>query len=855
MIPRTLTIQGFLSYREEVEVDFTSFDLACIAGQNGSGKSSLLDAITWVIFGKARKADDSLINMHPSVDTANVMLEFEYETNLYRVQRTKQQGKSVVLEFQIRTPDGLWKPLTEGKSRETQAQIERTLGLDYDTFVNASFFLQGKADQFTQQRPAARKNILANILGLDMWETYRKQAITNRKALELEQAGVDARLMDAQHELSEETERRSILRALEAEHKEKAKTLKTQQELLQYMRQQEATLKEQAKLVQTLSRQLDTARTTLESMETRLVARKTEQESYAQIIDQADEIQKAHEAWQTAQTELETWNATAAQFHEYDKKRAPLVTQIEAERARLTQERLSLTQQRDTVEAGTARLTELEQERATLQEAVISETTELAQREHFEAELTAAIDDQAARRAENIRLRDEMEELKERINTLQQSHTEEATCPLCGQSLEDRAALIEHLQSEGTEMGDTFRENKKVLESADKNVRTLREKLAQLKSVQTSLHTHHRNLDRLETEIEGLKTRYHEWETEHAPKLSAVEAALSSETFAAEARTALVAIDAELNTLGYDAVAHDAVRKTEATGRASAERMRALENARATLEPIRREVGELSEQIKTQRAAFTEQEREHREAQATYQKARENAPNLYELEQVVLGLELAEKELGAEVVMAKQRVAILAKTKKRAALLTEEKHQIMAKISQYKTVERAFGKDGVPALLIEQALPQIEDKANELLDKLSNGTMSVRFITQREYKDKKRDDLKETLDIQISDAAGTRDYEMYSGGEAFRVNFAIRLALSEILAQRAGARLQTLVIDEGFGSQDAAGRQRLIEAINMVRPDFAKILVITHIDELKEAFPARLEVEKTPGGSQVRVVH
>jgi exonuclease SbcC len=95
---------------------------------------------------------------------------------------------------------------------------------------------------------------------------------------------------------------------------------------------------------------------------------------------------------------------------------------------------------------------------------------------------------------------------------------------------------------------------------------------------------------------------------------------------------------------------------------------------------------------------------------------------------------------------------------------------------------------------------------------------------------------------------------MFSGGEAFRVNFAIRLALSEVLAQRAGARLQTLVIDEGFGSQDTQGRQRLIEAINLVRHDFAKILVITHIDELKDAFPSRIEVEKTANGSTVSVM-
>ena len=175
-----------------------------------------------------------------------------------------------------------------------------------------------------------------------------------------------------------------------------------------------------------------------------------------------------------------------------------------------------------------------------------------------------------------------------------------------------------------------------------------------------------------------------------------------------------------------------------------------------------------------------------------------------------------------------------------------------AQVSQYKQLERAFGKDGVPALLIEQALPEIESQGQRHPGPAERrehvGALHHPGSLQRQ----KREDLNETLDIQISDGAGTRDYEMFSGGEAFRVNFAIRLALSEVLAQRAGARLQTLVIDEGFGSQDALGRQRLVEAINLVRHDFAKILVITHIDELKDAFPNRIEVEKTDRGSTLQ---
>jgi exonuclease SbcC len=192
------------------------------------------------------------------------------------------------------------------------------------------------------------------------------------------------------------------------------------------------------------------------------------------------------------------------------------------------------------------------------------------------------------------------------------------------------------------------------------------------------------------------------------------------------------------------------------------------------------------------------------------------------------------------------------RTRKAEKLVNRE--DLTRQIARLKTLERAFSKDGVPALLIEQALPEIEAQANEILDRLSDGGMSVRFATQKDYKDKNREDKKETMDILISDSAGIREYELFSGGEAFRVNFAIRLALSRVLAQRAGARLQTLVIDEGFGSQDTEGRQRLVEAINQVRPDFAKVLVITHLEELKDAFPTRIEVEKTSHGSQVRVV-
>jgi exonuclease SbcC len=354
--------------------------------------------------------------------------------------------------------------------------------------------------------------------------------------------------------------------------------------------------------------------------------------------------------------------------------------------------------------------------------------------------------------------------------------------------------------------------------------------------------------------LEGLQKGAEEWKSTGEKRLTEVIKTLEKESFAKEIRAQLKEVDKELATLGYDAAAHDAARKAESDQRVAEEEYQNLEKARAALKPIEDEIRNLESEIEKQESEMGDQQKEHDDALAVLAASEAQTPDVDTAYSELLRLQEQENQLTQEVGAARQKVDVLDDLRKRKADYDAERKENLQRIARHKTLERAFGKDGVPALLIEQALPQIETRANELLDRLSNGQMSIRFVTQAEYKDKKRDDLKETLDIQISDGAGTRDYEMYSGGEAFRVNFAIRLALSEVLAQRKGARLQTLVIDEGFGSQDIQGRQRLIEAINLVKDDFEKILVITHLDELKDAFPTRIEVEKTARGSVVEVI-
>ncbi len=187
-------------------------------------------------------------------------------------------------------------------------------------------------------------------------------------------------------------------------------------------------------------------------------------------------------------------------------------------------------------------------------------------------------------------------------------------------------------------------------------------------------------------------------------------------------------------------------------------------------------------------------------------------------------------------------------------LKTKEREQkdLAEEEQSFEELALAFGKKGIQAMIIETSLAAIEEEANALLSKITDDRMSLRFITQKEKK-ANSEELIETLEIQIRDEFGARDYEMYSDGEAFRINFAIRIALSKLLASRAGTHLKFLAIDEGFGMLDAAGRDDLVAAINSIAPDFEKILVITHLQELKDLFPTKIEVTKDQNGSHIEI--
>jgi len=337
---------------------------------------------------------------------------------------------------------------------------------------------------------------------------------------------------------------------------------------------------------------------------------------------------------------------------------------------------------------------------------------------------------------------------------------------------------------------------------------------------------------------------------EERKNLTEIERRLAQKEFALAEQRALAELESELARLDYHPDQHEKLRQQLTQLEPYENRKRELEKADALINQEKEALTKAEQSAQELRRSLETDNQKRQELVSAL-------ASLPELVSEITQVEIEQQELSARQKQASEAVGNVKAKLQRCAELEikrKEKEELLTQAAKekdiYQELAEAFGKKGVQALLIETALPEIEVEANRLLSRMTDNRMHVKFETQRATKE---GDTIETLDINIADELGTRNYEMFSGGEAFRINFAIRIALSKLLARRAGAPLRTLIIDEGFGTQDSAGIEKLKEAINSIQDDFDRIIVITHIEELRDAFPTRIDVTKTAEGSTLSV--
>jgi exonuclease SbcC len=744
--------------------------------------------------------------------------------------------------------------MTEKSVRQTNKRIEELLHLDFETFINASFFLQGKADQFTSQSAGDRKKILSNILELDIWEKYQTAAAEKRRNQTVRLSFLENRLDEIEKELSEEPRRREVLNSLDEELKKSEEQLVIKQQAWQNAKSAETLLESHQAAYQSLLQNYEKSARQIDAQKSRLSKRTLESLSIQELLKEEPEIESGYRQLQKIREELSEWNKKALENYRIDGERKEITGKIGQLRAGLESEQATLRQEILRLEKNFELIPELSQKQKELQTQLESIEAFLSEKESVNESLRNITEIIVEKRAENQQLDAQMRDLKKRITELQAAQVG-TPCPFCGRELDEEHTLtyLQSMQLDGKKLGDRYRINSEELKKLNEEKDALNRKLSEIQNAEKK----HLELSRLLAPISAEIKKIQEnepYRQKLSDRLNEIQKLLETESFCAEERQRLSVLDEQAKALGYNPAAHEQCREKESELALNENRWQKVQQAKAALQPIQREIIDLTNQIAADEKELKQIEGSVEQQKAALDEFSANLPDLQKAKKEFDTVQAETNRIRLEKGAAEQLVSVLESLKKQKQEVIREREEANLQISQLKYLEKAFSKNGIPAILIDQALPEIEEHANLILGKLTDERMSVRFSTQKEYKDKNREDKIETLAIFISDETGSREYELFSGGEAFRINFAIRLALSHILTKRAGARLQMLVIDEGFGSQDEEGRQRLIEAIIAVQDDYKKILVITHLDELKDAFPSRIEVEKTPDGSRVNVI-
>ncbi len=847
MIPIRLEVKNFLPYRNPEPLIFEGIHLACLTGVNGAGKSSILDAITWALWGRARgKRDDDLV--HLGQHDMAVTLDFLHEGVVYRVLRRRAKGKTSTGDLTLfaQQPEGHFLVMESGL-RNAQPRINALLRLDYDTFTNSAFLQQGKADSFTTKAPAERKKILADILGLDQWREYEEIAKDRANQAKHKKEIFEMQIGEIDRELATRPALEHEYAHAETIHSEATVALENARQRLKEVESTPIDLRnaqnnrvDRDGRFRELTRQIEEVRGRIQANQQKLA-------DYQTVLDMRERIETGYNALQQARQVDSTLSEKFKQLVTIKDERNQLMTELNTARLRLEGE----------IENLKRRIADLE---ALIHDDVSDELTQLqteydelsaqqAELDTLREQLVTGKEQVAKYKTQLETLEAEGKDLKDRIETLQASDS--ATCPLCGQPL-TQAHLDDLLAQLNTEIEQKRQLYADIRESwlhldaqnkaHDKTIKSLEKDLKRLPQVTTQLGKlaeRRQKADEAQAQLDAL-----------IPQLDGLIAQLEADDYAHEARQRLAQLDTEQIGLGYDESSHDSARQMieqHITYESLHTKLAiALDSAPA--------VTQLIEDGEAQKARLLE-------AQAQIQTQIDELDlEIARLTALMAEFKAREEEMRVQTTRERnafeklntirQQLVAMDNALKRRETLMNQLNIAKQDESVYAELRKAFGKDGVPLTIIEAAIPELERSANDLLTRMTDGRMNLRLKTQAE---KISGGSKDVLDIEIADDLGERSYEMYSGGESFRINFALRVALSQLLARRAGAQLQTLFIDEGFGTQDETGRSKLVEAITAIQDDFAMVLVITHIDELRDSFPVHIVVEKGAGGSRMMI--
>jgi DNA repair protein SbcC/Rad50 len=358
-----LSLEGFTSFRSRQILDFSDLDLFAITGPTGAGKTSLLDAMTYALYGHvARYNKDASAKEIVSLGSQNLKVSFRFSVRgvEYRVTRTwrfrpKTPDSQAILE---RLQNGTAEKL-ETKEKSVTKRVEQILGMDYETFTRVILLPQGKFDEFIKGNKAKRREILRDLAGFQIFETMRQQAQEQANKFKQEYQILGRQLEELQLPTAEE------VAAKQQEFQNVEQQIPSLNEAV--VKAQKA-LDNEEKLLQDILRLAG-----LETDLNQLKAKKDEIENLTLHLQQAREADQIKDRYALVKTARET----------YKKVQATAITIQQ----RLSQAKKQLEQQKAHLDEVTNRYNQMEPQLKAREEALHSAKKYEEQRQQYQTEL------------------------------------------------------------------------------------------------------------------------------------------------------------------------------------------------------------------------------------------------------------------------------------------------------------------------------------------------------------------------------------------------------------------------------------------------------------------------------------
>jgi exonuclease SbcC len=807
--PLKLSLEGFTSFRDKLDLDLSGLDLFAITGPTGAGKSSLVDAVVFALYGQVpRVGDDYKQLISHGSERLSVLLEFSIGRESYRIVRTARPDKPSQQRLE-RITGGAAEPVAD-RVKEIRTEVDRILGLDYDGFTRSVVLPQGQFDAFLKGEPKERRKILVALLGLSIYE--RMQQLANQKSAA---ARTEAEFIKRQLETDFATatqealgQKRAELETAEAGARQAEASLQDLSGAAALAQQARALRKDRAALAEDRegeARRLESARTTLDS---------------------ASETRKALDA------ELEELKVQQ-DAHAFDEAR---YTGLVAATPRA--------EQLVTLEQGRKRATEaVAEKRKALDEARAA----LAREEKGLPALESAEAD--AREAERA-ARAEKEEAHRghAALALRQGLKPGDACPVCAQTV--------RTVPKGKEPALDAVETR--MRRAEAAARAAQERLNQARLAQEQKKARAESLER---ELQHAETRA----TEAKAQATDARAALAKAGFGAEDDPAALVkrLEEELQTLQ---AAKEAKARTEA-------KLKEIELKRSTLD---KEVAAAAALRDVLQGRIADLERKSIEAEKALERAqcalgklaardgwsRLLPPAIGQDEVDVVESLRAERQrettaAQSNVATLRQDVQATEKAIVRSAELGGRRAVLEKDAALAKTLADHLKAHELIAWIQEEALARLAEAGSRHLQQLSQNRYTLRLGSGTEETAARAEQDFFVVDAWNGDAV--RSVRTLSGGETFLASLALALALAESLAElgagsRATDALESLFLDEGFGTLDGETLDLVVSALDALHGGERMVGIVTHVRELAERLPARLEVRKQDATAAVVVL-